>query len=256
MKIFKITIILMLNFSFIYSLPSINLIIENYDPVQQYEKFELTINLTANYSNPYNPDVLTNGVDLWAIFTSPSSVTIRVNGFFMDTNNDGNGDSWKIRFATGEMGQWNYIVYLKDNSGQVNSMTNTFQVISSNNKGFIRKSKINQRYFAYENGGSFWGIGHNNGWQYSNSYCPTCINNPPMSTMQNYGENVLSFWINSPWRTPAEEPQRVPIENSTGGLGNYNQYSAKFIDDLIQQAEQNNIKLILQIWIHENLRNG
>lgn len=256
MRIVNTFIIFIINFSIIYALPSINSITENSDPVGQYEKFELTINLTASYTNPYNPDILSNGIDLWCIFTSPSGVTKRVNGFFMDTNNDGNGDAWKIRFATGEIGLWSYIVYVKDNSGQINSTSHTFNVIFSNRKGFIRKSSINPRYFAYENGGSFWGIGHNNGWQYSNSYCPTCINNPTMATMQSYGENVLSFWINSPWRTPAEEQARVPIENATGGLGNYNQYSAKFIDDQIQSAEQYDIKLILQIWMHENLRNG
>ncbi len=250
----KLTIIF--NLSLLYALPSINSITENLDSVSQYQKFELTINFTANYSNPYNPDILTNGIDLWAIFTSPSSVTKRVNGFFMDTNGDGTGDAWKIRFATGETGQWNYIVYVKDNSGQVNGSIYNFQVVSSSNKGFIRKSSVNPRYFVYENGGNFWGIGHNNGWQYSNSYCPTCINNPAMATMQNYGENVLSFWINSPWRTPADEPARTPVENSTEGLVNYNQHSAKFMDDQIELAEQNNIKLILQIWAHDNLRNG
>jgi len=257
MKKLLLNLIIILIWSIkIFSLPSINGISENSDPVRQYEKFELTINLTANYTNPYNPDTLTNGIDLWTIFTSPSGVTKRVNGFYMDTNNDGTGDSWKIRFAAGEIGQWNYVVYVKDNSGQVNSSSYTFQIITSGNKGFIRKSQINPRYFAYENGGSFWGIGHNNGWQYSNSYCPTCINNPTMATMASYGENVLSFWLNTPWRTPSEEQQRTPIENSTQGLGNYNQYSAKFIDDQIQTAEQYGIKLILQIWAHDNLRNG
>ena len=45
----------------------INSVSENTDPAKLYEKFELTINLTANYVNPFDPD----DIDLWASFTSP-----------------------------------------------------------------------------------------------------------------------------------------------------------------------------------------
>jgi hypothetical protein len=251
-KNFLYIFVLIITFpALIFSIPTINSVIENSDPVGQYNKFELTINLTANYSNPYDPEPSSGGLDLWAIFTSPSGVTKRVNGFYMDTNNDGNGDSWKIRFATGETGNWTYTIYARDNTGQGSSSQYSFSVTQSTNKGFIRPSTINPRFFVYENGGNFWGIGHNNGWQNWQN-----VENPNMATMASYGENVLVFWSNTPWQNnPSQDRERMPMEYAGSGT-DYWQWNGYFIDKRLENAEANGIKIILCLWIHDNLKNS
>jgi|GEM_PF-4476685 len=236
--------------------PVINGVSENADTVSQYDKFELTINLTASFTKPFDPNPAAGGIDMWALFTSPTGVSKRANAFYMDTDNNGTADSWKVRFASGETGAWSYSVNVIDATGTGTPYNGIFQIAAGPEKGFIRKSQINPRFFVYEKGGSFWAIGHNQGWQYSEVNCPQCIENPDFSVMKTYGENTISFWINSPWRTPSSEAARSPMENSAEGAGNYNQRSAKYIDEKLEEAEANGIKVILSLWIHDALRDG
>ncbi|MCE5300351.1 MAG: hypothetical protein LLG37_05700 [Spirochaetia bacterium] len=149
----------------------------------------------------------------------------------MNTDNNGTADSWKVRFSTGITGNWSYVLHIKDITGEYTDTVRNFAVTTSSSKGFIRKSAVNSHYFSYENCGVFWGIGHNNGYLYSDSLRPQCVENPTMNNMNQNGDNVLLFWINTPWRTPWNEAQRTPMENQNDGLLNYNQRSAKFIDD-------------------------
>jgi len=142
-----------LNFLFIYtftvSAGQINNVSENTDPVKLYEKFELTISLTANYTNPFDFD----DIDLWASFTSPTAILwTRVNGFW-------NGNEWKIRFAADEIGTWSYTVYLSDGLGQVSSNSMNFEVIKSEHHGWLRVSVDNPHYLEYSDGTSFYGTG-------------------------------------------------------------------------------------------------
>jgi hypothetical protein len=71
--------------SYIYSLPSINSITPNSTEILKYKKFELVVNFTAGYTNPYDPDE----IDLYCIFVSPTNKIWRINGFY-----DGISTSW------------------------------------------------------------------------------------------------------------------------------------------------------------------
>ena len=73
----------------------------NSSTVELYDKFEIFVDLEAEYVNPYNPEE----IDLRAVFTSPTSATWEINGFF---DNYGNDSLWKVRFSPNEVGFWSY----------------------------------------------------------------------------------------------------------------------------------------------------
>ena len=214
--------------TFTVSAAQINSVSENTDPVKLYEKFELTINLTANYTNPFDPD----DIDLWASFTSPTAIQwTRVNGFW-------DGNEWKIRFAADEIGIWSYTVYLDDGSGQVSSNSMNFEIIKSEHHGWLRVSDDNPHYLEYSDGTSFYGTGQCRAWD-----LPSV---PDIFTdMKSHKMNILHYWMPS-W-------DNILVTDATG----YNQYDmahASNLDGIIENSEQNGIALMLTIWNHDELR--
>ncbi|MFH1784637.1 MAG: DUF5060 domain-containing protein [bacterium] len=206
--------------------PSINSVAENSDPVGAYEKLELTVGLSASYSNAYNPDE----VSLSAVFTSPTSVVWNVNGFY-------DGSSWLIRFAANETGSWSYIISLTDSTGTATSSTYTFTCSSSSHHGWLEVSPTNSRYLIHDDGTSFYGIGHCRAWNPETT---------PLSTLAAYGGNFLVYWNGPPW-------ERM-IESKTQGIGQYDQDECDYIDSLVGTAETNDVYLALVIWPHNALR--
>ncbi len=213
--------------SSLYSQPSINNITPNSTEVQKYKKFELVVQFTAQYDNPYNPDE----IDLYCIFISPTNKTWRINGFY-----DGVSSSWKIRFTPNEIGTWRYKVFVKDNSGETSSQNYKFSCVSSNLHGWI-KIAPNKRYLMYDDGTSFYGVGDCRAWaSYSN-----------FDVLKNTGGmNIVLVWLGPPWMGM--------IENTTSGIGRYDQRVCSRIDNYIDTAEQTGLHIILCLWPHDALR--
>lgn len=116
-KIFSLILGFTIN---LYSIPIFNSITTNRDTLDKYNKFEITINLTANFNNPFNQ----NEIYLRSIFTSPSGKVYTIDGFyFQDFIRSGPPETlyvkgsphWKIRFTPNETGEWNYTLLYTDN---------------------------------------------------------------------------------------------------------------------------------------------
>lgn len=208
--------------------PVINSVSENKDPVAKYEKFELSVDFGASYSNPYNPDE----VNLAAVFTSPSNVVWGVNGFY-------DGTSWLVRFAANETGQWSYVVKVTDSTGTKTSNTYTFTCDTSSYHGWLKVSSVNTHYLMYDDSATFYGIGHCRAWNPETT---------SLSTLASYGGNFLVYWNGPPW-------DRM-IESMTSGIGKYDQNECDFIDGLLERCEQNGVYLCLVIWPHPALRDN
>ena len=136
--------------------PSINGISPFANVVGRYEKFELRVDLTAQFENPYDYDE----VHLSALFTSPSGQKRIVDGFYMWdlTINEQDGSlstnssegEFRIRFAPDEIGLWTYDLQLTDSNGMATATTQSFQCIASTmpqNKGYIRSNQTNFLHF-------------------------------------------------------------------------------------------------------------
>jgi hypothetical protein len=213
--------------STIFAAPLITSVSLNTSNVGTYEKLELTVGLSAAYDNPFNP----NQVDLKSVFVSPSLSESTVCGFW-------NGSQWKIRFAANTAGAWNYTIYLSDSTGGSTSTTGSFTSYNSAQHGWVRVSKTNPRYFDYDDGTPYFGLGQNRPWhveQAANIY----------SKMSTNGMNVLGYWFVS-W------DNRMPT--MTTGYDRYDMGCANAVDLLVDTCERTNIQLYLAVWAHIDLR--
>lgn len=201
------------------------------DPVGKYGRIEFTIGNGKSYENPFDPDE----VDIYGIFLSPSGDSIRVNAFW-----DGTG--WKLRFAGAETGEWTTIVHVEDGDG-LETRAATFTVTDSDHKGWITISERDHHYLSYHDGSPFFGVGMAVPWLvYDSRYYPQ----PGLlSRLAGYGVNFIN-WLFTSW----------DILLIRDHYDRYSMTDAEKFDRLIQDAEQQGIKLLLGIWIHDLLRDA
>lgn len=70
-------------------------------------------------------------------------------------------DVWKVRFAPTQEGAWRVRVRVRDAGGTALSDPQTFCCVASSDKGFLRVSAIDSRYFQFDNGEPSTLIGQN-----------------------------------------------------------------------------------------------
>ena len=130
--------------------------------VPQYSKLELCVALDATYDNPFDPD----DVQLDALFTTPSGRQCVVPGFFTVEHRcevaDGvevlipqQESGWRVRFTPQEIGRYQWQLRLRDRSGEITGGGGTVECTPGNCPGFIRTSKSDPHYLAFDNGDGF-----------------------------------------------------------------------------------------------------
>ena len=149
-----------------------------------YEKFEITFQVTTNASpgpNPQLPYIASPppgfspsdnpkyaGISVDAVFTAPDGQSYQQPAFiyqpYQQLSNGPypiGGKVWKVRFAPHLPGNWSYYLKAKDASGNTSTVQTprTFTVTDSANKGFIRVSQNDPRYFEFSDGSYFPAIG-------------------------------------------------------------------------------------------------
>lgn len=191
--------------------------------VERYDKFETTFNIqNAVFTNPYFPFEATTspqGVNVEGIFTSPTGKVLHQPGFYYQpyTRNASNqtlvatgNPVWKVRFAPAEIGNWTYQVQATDASGTTTSSLQPFTVITqtnAQNHGFLHNSLTDSRYFEFDDGTPFIGIGP--GPQITDSFSATALD-------AKFGANGANFsrtWMSG---SNIAGSSWVPY---TGGLG-------------------------------------
>ena len=198
-------------------------------PIPRYDKFEITFDVALDPSNPnvnpqlpYDPDPpqglepsnpLHNGITVDAVFTSPSGETYQQPAFVYQQYDDNFGipkehwsyssspqewyypvgeQVWKARFAPHEPGNWSYYLTATDASGSTQSMLRFFIVEESNNKGFIRVSPTDPRYFEYDSGETFVSLGGNFGLNLDR---PIIANKPLFDSLQQNNVKLIRQWF-------------------------------------------------------------
>ena len=200
-------------------------------PVGLYEKFELRIELEAKYTNPFDPD----DIDLWSEFIAPSGKVWKIWGFY---NSSPTPSPWMVRFAPTEVGQWQYVVKVRDRTGSAHSQTGAFTAISSAHHGFIGIAP-NQRYLMYSDGTSFYGVGlwHNDKYESANQ---GSITEQSLDQLKKAGGNFISFYS-------------TPLETMTTGVGRYDESRCDRLDQLFEWCENRDIHISWNIWFHAYL---
>jgi hypothetical protein len=136
--------------------------------VPQYGRLELTVGLGATYDNPFDPE----DVALDAVFKAPSGKELAVPGFFMVCHrrlvSDGaevmipeDSGTWRVRFSPVEKGRYTWRLKLRDRSGETTGGEGTFEAVDAQSRGFVRKSKVDPHYLAFDDGQGYFPIGHN-----------------------------------------------------------------------------------------------
>ena len=193
-----------------------------------YEKFELSIDLKAEYANPFDPDE----IDLRAEFTSPSGKKQNIWGFY---NPSSWASLWMVRFSPREKGRWQYVVKATGREGATSSRAGYFNVVDSAHHGFVRIAP-NKRYLRYDDGTSFYGVGL---W-YNDSYGlfgEGRITEEGLDNLDRRGVNFISFFP-------------TPLETMGTGLGRYDQNRCGRLDELFEWCEQRDIHISWNIWFH------
>jgi len=217
----------------VHAAPAITSVTRSADTVGKYEKLELAVALTAAYTNPYDFDQ----VDLSATFTSPSSKTWNISGFY---------DSllqFRIRFSPNELGTYTYTVTVKDSTGTSQSVTGSFVCKASSYHGWI-KIAPNNRYFCYDDGTSFYGVGCCYCWDVTDS---------GLAVLQSFNMNTW-FWWNGTHKTVDGK------EQYTGGyrliespLGQYDFHQCTYVDSQMTWGEARGLSMWMVIWPHDYL---
>jgi len=140
--------------------------------VYQYNKFELTFDLSGNWENPFDPEQIK--VD--GFFTTPGGRELVVPGFFYQDykkiTKDGedsfkpvDNPVWKIRFTPTEVGNYTYKIKVINKDRELTTEPASFDCIfETSNHGFVRISKTNPLYFEYDDGSPFFAIANCKWW--------------------------------------------------------------------------------------------
>jgi len=229
--------------------PSIEVKKINRDLVPLYDLFEVDLEVKDNFKNPFDPQE----VDVRAIFTSPSGRIIEVPAFYFQDYNRTlvNGKErlskigepyWKVRFTPTEVGEYEFHVELKDEGQLVKTDSLKFNVTSPSDRGFVRVSEKDKRYFRFDNGDSFLFIGHDVCWFGSRG---TYDYDDWFSSMSSNGEKITRIWM-APWA--------FGIEWKT--LGSYDMAEAWRLDYVLEKAKERDIYVLLCLMNHGQLQAG
>jgi hypothetical protein len=214
--------------------------------VPAYEKFEVTFQVDTvaqNLQLPFdaNPPVgLEPGIGLTvdALFTSDNWQTVHRQPafYYQDFEHEIQAGqdwiyptenyAWKVRFAPNQSGNWQYKLIAEDASGTTESEPEGFTVVDSAQRGFIRVSKQDPRYFEYDDGTYFPALGYNLNYRRVDWVNPIQANKADFEIMGQNGIQLVRMWL-SQWG----------LFVSAGPWQNYVGWSPLFFDETAPGSE-------------------
>lgn len=221
----------------VVELPRVTSVVADHENVPRYESIELTVEIDADYSNPYDArQVLLEG-----IFTAPDGSKMTMPGFW-----DGDG-AWKLRFTPSQEGLWTYAISVTDGRGISASHLGEFQVTPSDLHGWIQPGHLfdpdySGRYFVHHDGTPFYGVGHADALNILIDGFDVEDGVRLFDTMKEANENYVVWW---PLYTNS------PVNSS---YDNYSVGNMRVIDSVVGDAEKEGIYLVFTIWDHPQLR--
>ena len=208
------------------------------DVVEIYERFELVVDMDAEFENPFDQREVT----LDASFTGPDGSSYEVPGFW-DAR-----DSWRLRFTPPAVGEWEYRVTVTDHRGTSGPLSGSFDVVPGERRGWLQvgsdvDATYSPRYLAYSDGTPWYGRGH------ADLDMALGGSDPDgglriFNLMPERGENFVMWW---------------PTWGSNFIQADYSRYSPaqlEVIDYLLEEAEAANATVTFTVWTHQYLRTG
>lgn len=191
------------------------------DPIPQYSKLEFGFEVQTRAQNlqfPYDPAPPPGiepgiGVSVDLLFTPDDWETVFIQPAFHFQQfeqevHDGeqwlyptDDYEWRVRFTPHLPGEWQYKARMQDAAGEYESLPSRFMVTAVADPGFIRVSEADRRYFEFEDGTYFPGIGVNLSLADELNELPQLEANS-MQLIRTYLPSQYSIWgaAWSPWR--------------------------------------------------------
>jgi PKD repeat protein/outer membrane protein assembly factor BamB len=211
--------------------------------IGKHEKFELAFNISnsvaTNQQLPFDSSAPAGvdgsvGITVDVHFTNDNWNTIRTQPAFYYQKFDENIVSgkewfyptsdyeWRVRFSPNQTGTWFYRILAQDAGGSTISSIGSFNVVESSNKGFIRVSEDDGRYFEFEDGTYFPGLGYNMNYNNISWVNPTLDNQSNFEMMGQNGIQLTRLWLShwgifssawNPWNSivAGHRNQYIPV---------------------------------------------
>lgn len=232
------------------------------DTVKVYEKFELTFELDRDYENPFDSQV----ANVLGHFRSADGRRITVPGFFYQDyrrtlTEEGyeklipvGAPCWKVRFSASQPGDYDYFVEVNDAWGQLRSRAAKFTVLPDpEQRGLVRISEQDPRYFEYENGQFYFptGINMRDGGDHAERQKGTYDFDYFLSLFADQGLNFVRTWMCGWWAGIEWSDQ---YHSRYDGLSRYSMYNAWRLDYAVDLAESLGINLEITLNSHGQFR--
>ncbi len=216
--------------------------VEAPETARKYKKYEINVDLLAEYKNPYDFD----DINLSAEFTSPSGKKQKVDGFYFQQHRFFLSNKseeivphgppiWKIRFAPMETGNYNVAISVRDSKGRKAVFKPVkFHASESGSDGFLRVSGKDPCYLVFDTGKPFYGSGfaaHFWHKMFTMAFCKQYI-----TELAYFGANYTSINM--------ENVQNCGFKLETGKLGRYSQESGTRLDFALKIAEDRGVYII------------
>lgn len=229
--------------------PVINAASPTSTTVEQWGKFEVKLDVTANWANAYDYDE----IRVECVFTDPNGTSRTVEGFFMQEYQlnpqtgaltpVGSG-TFKLRFSPDKTGTWKYNLSCTNAAGTGAFPEQTFQCAapnSLNNKGFVRGNQTN--YFHFDIGEQFIPVGENIAWQQSHVFLDY---EKWLTKLSDNGGNFFRLW-QCHWGLGLEWQNGML---SYLGLRKYKQSNAFYTDWLLDFCAERGIYVLYCLQHH------
>lgn len=145
------------------------------------------------------------GISVNAVFTDPDGNRFLQPAFYaqdyLDQVRDGRDwhlptgtFGWHVRFTPNKAGTWKYRITATDRTGTVETEQYSVFVVPSTEKGFIKVSKADPRYFEFDDGSAFLGTGVQLGEHLED---PETKGEPVLRKLGESGITFARMWISS-----------------------------------------------------------
>jgi hypothetical protein len=197
--------------------------------------------------NPFDPDE----IDVRAEFVTPGGKTLEVlafwyQGFERELVNGrerltATGEPcFRVRFTPTRPGRWRWRWVIRAGGETTTLPFEQLRVEPAKGRGFVRVSKRDPRYLAFDDGSPFFAVGENTGWYDARG---TYAYDDWFARLAEQGANFARVWMSS-WA--------FGIEWSDTGLGDYTRRldRAWQLDRVLEEAERRGIYVMIALLNH------
>lgn len=215
--------------------------------IDLYTKFEVILQLDADFANPYDPD----DIRMDATFVSPSGEEMIVPAFYyreFDYTLDDTGQTlgwieaftWRVRFTPTEVGEWEFFVTAETPTDTATTMTLSFVAEESEKHGFVRTNPNSSDYLAFDDGSFFLPIGMNMAW-YNDDHMADYRD--WLDALSDAGGNYIRVWFIH---------YGFDFEWKDTGLGTYGGRQDRMyeLDRLVEMLEERDMYMMLTLLTH------